>query len=111
MNNLEFNQIKSICIQTRQDIINGVIEFPGSTEFPTGCCGNASQDYLLPWLENAGFRNVVYVNGMHPKYQSHGWLEYNGYIIDITADQFKEENLGPVIIIRKEASLFHQQFK
>lgn len=56
--------------------------------FPRGACGNAS-DFLAYWLKKQGVTGVEYVNGYRGE-QSHGWLEHDGYIIDITADQFDE---------------------
>lgn len=61
-------------------------------------------------MVNAGYKETVYINGSIDKYFSHGWLEYKGYIIDITADQFPEMKSLPIIIIKKEESEFHKQF-
>ena len=93
----------------RQQILSGEVQFIGSEDFPHGCCDNASKDYLLPRLKKAGFTNTVYVNAWHEK-QNHGWLEYKGYIIDITADQFEEENNPSIMVIKKEESEFHKMF-
>ena len=49
--------------------------------------------------------------------RSHAWLEHNGYIIDITADQFKELTNQPVIVEKtnffweislKRLAIFHK---
>jgi len=104
----EINQIKKIVAQLLQQILSGEVKFIGSDEFPYGCCGNASQDYLQPRLKKAGF-TTVYVNGWCEKYKSHGWLEYKGYIIDITAYQFSEITES-ILIVKKEESEFHKQF-
>lgn len=107
--NKEQNQIETICKRLRQQIESGKIKFIYSKNFSKGCCGNASQDFLLHRLKKAGFVNTVYVNGWCEKYKSHGWLEYKGYIIDITADQFPEIK-EPIVIVKKEESEFHKQF-
>lgn len=110
LSEIELKKIEEICFRLRNAIINGEIKFIGSEDFPHGCCGNASQDWLIHWLVDAGFIEIVYENGSSEKYPFHGWLEYRGYIIDITADQFPEIT-EPVLIIKKEASEFHKQFE
>lgn len=64
-------------------------------EFPFGQCGNTS-DMLAQYLIDNDFSPVYYVNRTyyHDSYdsQEHAWLEVDGKIIDITADQFKYEN-------------------
>lgn len=55
------------------------------SRFPRGCCGDSSE-LLSKYLMENGIK-AEYVWGMNDN-QSHAWLEYNGYIIDITADQF-----------------------
>lgn len=49
----------------------------------------------------------MYVWGMLGE-QSHAWLEYDGLIIDITADQFDE--VSEPIIVTSDRS-WHSQFK
>ena len=65
--------------------------------FPTGCCEIAS-DLLAQYL----LENGVVTQGIHGEYDydyyenqfPHSWLETeDGYIIDITADQYKTEPL------------------
>lgn len=62
--------------------------------FPNGSCGDATP-LLGTYLTKLGHSNFMYVlgerrchgpNGWH----SHAWLEKDGLIIDITADQFPE---------------------
>ncbi|MBE9466810.1 MAG: hypothetical protein IMY72_00655 [Bacteroidetes bacterium] len=114
MTKSEIKVIWQICFKLRQQILSSEIQFIGSNEFPSGCCGNVSQDWLLPSLTEAGFKNIQYIyDKENSKGKSHSCLEYQGYIIDITADQkeFKEENNPPIMIIKKEESEFHKQFK
>ncbi|MGY0627699.1 MAG: hypothetical protein ACW7DS_18480, partial [Paraglaciecola chathamensis] len=72
------------------------------SDFPRGCCGNAS-DFLGTWLEAQGVSGLEYVNGVRDG-MSHGWLEFNGEIIDITSDQF-DDGYGSVFI--DNTSAFH----
>jgi hypothetical protein len=108
LTNKAINLIRTITLELRQQILSGEIKFFGSEIFPCACCGSASR-YLEGRLANFGFEELEYVckskNG-----QSHAWLEYKGYIIDITADQFPEMKNHPIIIIKKVESEFHKQF-
>ncbi|TSE03937.1 hypothetical protein [Aquimarina algiphila] len=105
----DISDIKRIATKFRKDICNGNIKFPFSEDFPRGCCGNAS-DLLKKVLEGNSFQNIIYSKGWRNE-QSHGWLEYKGFIIDITADQFWDEENEEIIIINKNKSDFHKQFK
>lgn len=73
--------------------------------FPEGACGNSS-DFLGYWLELINIEGLEYVWGQNGDI-SHGWLEINGYIIDITGDQFSEI---PPVYISKDKS-FHNSFE
>jgi hypothetical protein len=110
LTNKAINLIRTITLELHQQILSGKIKFIGSKDFPAGCCGNVSQNYLIQRMHNAGFTETVYVNGSSEKYPSHSWLEYKGYIIDITADQFPEMKNHPIIINKKVESEFHKQF-
>lgn len=73
--------------------------------FPVGCCGDAS-DLLAKYLLSKNIK-TTYRHGWFED-KSHGWLAYNDYIIDITADQF-EEISAPVIITKD--NIWHSKFK
>ncbi|WP_342439962.1 hypothetical protein NSS79_15140 [Paenibacillus sp. FSL L8-0436] len=75
-----------------------ITEFPQSGCFersPLGCCGDCSK-LMTKYLLEQHYVKALYVWGMRGE-QSHAWLEYDGLIIDITADQF-DEVTEPVII-------------
>jgi hypothetical protein len=98
-------------LNLRTEILKGEIPHYILNDFPSGCCGFVSEMFLMPRLLNAGFISTKYVGGRkNEKGESHAWLEYKDYIIDITADQFPEIT-EPVLIIKKEASEFHKQFE
>ncbi|MFN8742869.1 MAG: hypothetical protein ACK5YR_23310 [Pirellula sp.] len=58
--------------------------------FPIGCCGDAS-DLMAHHLCQLGYDPPQYVLGDSGS-QSHAWLETNGFIVDITADQFDDND-------------------
>lgn len=65
-------------------------------EFPKGQCGNIS-DIFSQYLIDLDIEPVFYVNGTYygdneDERWSHTWLEVDGIIIDLTADQFKLNN-------------------
>jgi hypothetical protein len=57
-------------------------------------------------LHELGYGPIEYVSGQRGR-QSHGWLELDDIIIDITADQFGEE-IDPVLVTRDKT--FHKNF-
>lgn len=77
-------------------------------EFPNGACGDAS--YLLAkYFEENGCGQFEYVVGeKRPNFHSHAWLEQDGVIIDITADQF--EGINEPVLVTTDRS-WHSQFE
>lgn len=62
-------------------------------KFPVGQCGNIS-DILAQYLLDCKFTSVIYINGTYygencDERWSHTWLEVDGLIVDLTADQFQ----------------------
>lgn len=67
--------------------------------FPRGACGDASL-ILAEHLRRHGAGDVRYASGVRWRGEdrrSHAWLRVDGYIVDITADQFEEID-DPVIV-------------
>lgn len=81
-------------------------QIPSINRFPTGTCGDVS-DLLGKYLIDHGYLDVEYVYGMHFQ-QSHGWLEIDGVIIDITGDQFSD--FDEAIFVSRDRS-YHNRFK
>lgn len=79
---------------------------PNFADFPDGSCGDAS--LVLAWyLRKHGITEpITYV--CSNKRRSHAWLEVEGWLIDITADQQKWGN-PPVWILPAKQSPFHQK--
>jgi hypothetical protein len=61
----------------------------------------------VEWVVN-GTRILPAVNEEGPIYQSHCWLEYAGYILDITADQYAD-GPGPVVVTADRR--WHDKFR
>lgn len=82
-------------------------------DFPRGSCHPASL-VLGRYLHlTLGIEpQVVSAERTFPKprgWSTHGWLEVDGLVIDITADQFGQFGLKPVVITRR--SPWHRQFE
>lgn len=80
--------------------------------FPGGCCNDASM-LLAAYLADNGLPGAVRFHGEYGgrsgELLSHVWLNLDGLIIDITADQFEEYGLAPVLLL--ESSQFHESFE
>lgn len=74
--------------------------------FPRGACGDATL-LLAKYLEENECNNFEYICGKKEQ-QTHAWLERNGFIIDITADQFNNQN-RPVFVSMDHS--WHLQFE
>ena len=113
---MEIEQVFEIAKAFREAIISvPKNEFRTSlscTEFPHGCCDDASQ-LLAAFLSDKGFDGSVRVHGIHGgnegELRTHVWLSYSGLIIDITADQFEDYNEHPILVSLK--SKFHDSFE
>ena len=71
--------------------------------FPTACCGIASE-LLARYLLDNGY-NATYICGTCRKnniHQSHAWLEVDGVIVDITGDQFRNNE----ILLNNDISIY-----
>ena len=73
-------------------------------DFPKGGCGDACELLSIYLKENN--INALYVSG-EKGFQSHGWLECEDYIIDITADQFNDVDEKVIITDNRD---WHDQF-
>jgi len=105
----DIKEVEELALNFRLAIENmtedDFIGSPWFSSFPRGCCGDASELLAKYFIQNG--ISVEYVWGMN-KNQSHAWLEYMGYIIDITADQFLDIN--DKIVISKDKK-WHSKFK
>lgn len=99
------------CLKVRKALENAAKCYLVSDQmfylFPHGACLTSKivlAQYLLRFDDKNEF---LIVRGWNQN-TSHAWLEYNGYAIDVTADQFPEIN-GPVYITADRK--FHSQFQ
>ena len=105
-------QIRKILENFNKSDFDNTTTFYCSSDFPKGCCGDATELIGLYLLKVHGIESE-YVCGegfMNNSYQSHAWLLCQGYIIDITADQFND--LGyelPDVLIQVQSD-FHDSF-
>jgi len=83
----------------------------GFEGFPSGTCGAVSELMGRIVLERTG-RHGTYVCGTaHPTLKpqhSHAWLEVDGFIVDLTHDQFSTTNLVGWVF---ETSAWHSGFE
>lgn len=104
----KIEKIRELACLFRESIIrtrDGYSYNSNFSNFPKGCCGDAS-DLLSVYLYNNGI-SATTVSG-EDGIQTHSWLEYCDIIIDITADQF--EDIYEAIIVSKRSD-WHQKFK
>jgi hypothetical protein len=70
-------------------------------DFPMGSCRDSSI-IIGMFLRENGCKNLTYCHAQwneESRFRSHAWLEYENYIIDITADQFGIE-FSSIIVSR-----------
>lgn len=68
--------------------------------FPYGACGDATL-LLAKYLHENGCGQFDYVLGKRGDY-SHVWLQRGDLIVDITADQFEDQNT-PIIVTKDQS--------
>jgi hypothetical protein len=82
------------------------------SSFPAGACGDVCL-LLGTYLAECGEEGFLYICGERGSQQdrswmSHAWLDRDGLIIDITADQFPD---APAGVIVERNSVWHQRFQ
>ncbi|GAW68676.1 hypothetical protein GPEL0_01f5115 [Geoanaerobacter pelophilus] len=75
-------------------------------EFPAGACGDASL-LLAKYLQVNGCGRSHYMAGKR-KGRTHAWLQLADFTIDITADQFEDQDAGVIV---SADSLWHSSFE
>lgn len=90
--------VRRLCECVTVDLVSGLGNYPSSS-FPGGWCQDTSRALgeLLKNRGQDGFKLVVGARGEHDE-KSHVWLERDGLIVDITADQFEHEPTAPVMV-------------
>jgi hypothetical protein len=81
-------EVTQICIRVRDAIEKLKRKSFPLKEFPQGCCRDTTLILSMVLLEY-GFENTHYCSkDLDNEIPSPAWLEYEGYILDLTADQF-----------------------
>ena len=79
------------------------------SQFPKGCCGDTSQ-ILATYLYSELNLVCNYVLGSNNDLGTHAWLEHNGVVIDITADQFNDRGFySPSVHVGNKLNI-HKSF-
>ncbi len=79
--------------------------------FPNGSCGDAAL-LIGAYFVNVGLGQFQYILGERERgdsrsWSSHAWIENDGLIVDITADQFPD---APRAVMVERNSQWHDQF-
>lgn len=77
------------------EIYKGSLSSGVFKNFPSACCGDASQ-LLASFLIDSGHKRFALISGLRfddDRPTSHAWLEHNKFIIDITIDQFMDTDI------------------
>ena len=110
--NRDIHQIREILARFEKPDFHSMTSFYFSSGFPVGCCGDAT-DLLGLYLLKYHELDSEYICGQGVgdySEKTHAWLVCQGYIIDITADQFNDYGYKlPSVIIDKQ-SPFHELF-
>lgn len=78
------------------------------SQFPSGCCDDAST-LLSLYLQERGVDYFENYHGETPTGGSHVWLQFEDLIIDITRDQFSDASSEINILIMSKADEWHRQ--
>lgn len=86
------------CVRSMIEDVAPNIYHPGGV-FPVGWCQDTSRVFgkLLEERGEFGFKLIFGRRDPHMM-PSHVWLERDGLVIDITADQFRQDSQPPVIV-------------
>lgn len=75
--------------------------------FPVGCCGDTC--LLVAELYRERGHRVTLAYGERAGSRSHVWLLVDGFIVDLTADQFVGERQPPIVVA--SASAWHRKWR
>jgi len=81
--------------------------------FPKGWCGTSARR-VQGALKQSDINARYYIGSAYPEHtnnMNHARLEYDGYIIDITADQFNGQGYSNAPIMVTTDNSFHKIFK
>lgn len=95
--------VRKIMEETSTELTKGVGIFPPSP-FPRGWCQDTSRalGHLLADRGQIGFK-LIFANRADDDRKTHVWLERDGLIVDITADQFEGAGCPGVMVTKDRA--------
>ena len=109
---IDINVLRQICIKVREAAYNvylrGGLPVNERTPFPAGTCGWVSVALGSVLATEFPEEMFFYVRGYCGE-QSHAWIQYYDYVIDITADQFEEVS-EEISIVQRCDSRLHTRF-
>lgn len=107
-NGLNLERVRKLAVAFRQAIekCRSELDYVPFRHFPHGSCGDTC-DLLGKFFEQKGVGGWEYVSGRLAQ-QTHAWLEKDGWIVDITADQFSD---APAVVIVTSDRSWHDRFE
>ncbi|MET7372535.1 hypothetical protein [Micromonospora arida] len=106
-NSQDQEALKAVVAGFRVALELGDLPLVSLAAFPHGSCGDVCE-LLGQFLIDSGFGEWRYCSGQRDdSFFTHAWLERDGLILDITADQFPDID-QPVLLTRGRA--WHNQF-
>lgn len=104
---LDVERVEAEASRFRRALELGGLGRPSLEQFPRGSCGDASE-LLGQFFSDVGLGGWFYRWGFDNAQLSHGWIERDGLIVDITADQFAE--ISEPVLVRTDRS-WHRRFR
>lgn len=101
----EPSQLRAAARRFRTALELGGLELASLADFPRGACGDASE-MLGQYLADCNLGTWLYRSCA--SIPSHAWLERDGWIVDITADQF--ESVSQPVIVTTDRWWYEQRF-
>jgi hypothetical protein len=91
-------EVRNAAARFRAALDQGGLRLCSLANFPRGSCGDTSE-LLGQYLSDSGFGTWRYRSGVQtdPAGITHAWIERDGLILDITADQFPDIS-EPVVL-------------
>jgi hypothetical protein len=108
---LDIEAVRDLATRARRAFEQGGFELKTLQGFPAGACGDASE-MLGQLLDDLGLGRWRYTSFQNMP--SHAWLEGDGWIIEITADQFNDwpqyAPAQPDVLVTQDRTWHDQRF-
>lgn len=100
--------IEDFCRIVRNVIVKSKSNTSLFKDFPFGCCRDSSI-IIGEILKDVGVNNVYLCRKEIDDKPSHTWIEFDNWIIDITADQFGLEFSTIIVLYLESPYWFHKE--